>query len=253
MSWLSQVQVVVHQLADVVRPCFGPHGLDHLLLSPSHSILITNASSTILSSLTPSHPIASLLQHQLRSTSTLTGDGTATLLLLLEAAIHHTTHLFLTHHGVHVHPHGTTTDHDRARYAQAMHGLLAGLAEVEREWVGGRADGGETGLMELMRGLGREVAAGHASMVDACRQLLTTQLGTLRTHIHARGVPFFPGCCSAHRRCRVLCRRAVQQRGHGCHRAAHGGLHPPQPHGSRRPRRSHLHTPPLTSAYARRR
>ena len=180
MSWLSQVQRVVHELADVVRPTFGPHGLDQLLLSTSHSILITNSSSTILSSLTPSHPIASLICHQLRTTSHTFGDGTATLLLCLEAAIDEAVRL-VTEREVDVHSEGERAGHDRARYARAMHGLLAGLAEVEREWLSDGPDGRETALMHKMRRMGREVGADDASMASTHRQLLTTQLGTLHS------------------------------------------------------------------------
>ena len=179
MSWLSSVQRVVRQLADVIRPTFGPQGLDQLLLSPTSSMLITSSASTIFHALTPSHPIASLVCHQLRSTSQLVGDGSAALLLLLEAAVDEAVRA-VTERGVKVHDERDASSHvQRMQYAQAMQWLLAGLARVEREWLGGlgEKDEEEMGLMRAMRRSGRDVADDFSSALSACVQLLETQLG----------------------------------------------------------------------------
>jgi hypothetical protein len=179
MVWLREVQRVVRQLADVVRPTFGPHGLDQLLLSSTNSILITSSASTILHALTPSHPIASLVCHQLRSTSLLVGDGSASLLLLLEAAVDEAVRA-VSERGVLLYGEEDESSHtQRVKYAQAMHWLLAGLARVEREWMCVQGEGGneETELVQAMRGVGRDVVHDLPSMLGACRQLLETQFG----------------------------------------------------------------------------
>ena len=177
MSWLAQVQRVVRELADVVRPTFGPAGHDQLLQSASNAILITNSSSTILTALTPSHPIASLILHQLRSTSQRFGDGSGALLLLVEAAVDEAVRA-AAERGVSLSAEGTGSDHNKARYAAAMRWLLGGVHEVERCWLTAVSGDEDSGLMREMRDVGRGVDDDGASMLDACRHLLQTQLGS---------------------------------------------------------------------------
>ena len=259
MVWLREVHRVVRELTDVVRPTFGPQGLDQLFLSTNHSILITSSASTILHSFTPSHPIASLICHQLRSTSLLVGDGSATLLLLLEAAVNEAVRA-VEERGVSLHGADNESSHtQRAKYAQAMHWLLAGLATVEQQWLRPQTEDEveESGLIQTMRRVGRDVTNDLPSMLGACRQLLQTQLGQSSFNLSSS-----LWCCSRWQEadllsCSCLCASGAVQ----CQRIPVAGapnerlpcqerrLLPPHPAGklSSPPPAWHLPTLPLTA------
>ena len=189
MTWAHQVYSVVHQLADIVRPSFGPLGRDQLLQSPS-TLLVTNSTSTILASLLASphflpasapashRAIASVVLHQLRQCTELNGDGGGAALLMLDAALHDVVG-WLRERGVTDAQDSSSTG--ARQYVRALRPLLRGLDAVDRAWSGVAGDDGaaavETGLMAELRTIGQPVDSDFPALLHAFEQLLHTQLG----------------------------------------------------------------------------
>ena len=190
MSWAHHVHSVVRQLADVIRPSFGPLGRDQLLQSPS-TLLVTNSSSTILTALVASQhflpdsapashrAIASVVLNQLHRCVEQHGDGSGAILLMLEAAMHDIVS-WLRERGV-----GDVEDDSvrgNAQYVKAIHTLLRSQQAVEREWLATDQDRrvAESVLMAEMRSVGRPIEEDLAAQLDAFQQLLHTQLGQLQ-------------------------------------------------------------------------
>ena len=188
MSWAHQVYSVVHQLAEVIRPSFGPLGRDQLLQSPS-TLLITNSSSTILAALIASpnflpasapashRAIASIVLNQLRQCVELHGDGSGAVLLMLEAAMHEALG-WMRERGVTAA--GDSSARGSGQYMKAARSLVLALDAVEREWTEPRDEGAvmtESGLMTELRAIGQPVENDFPALLTAFQQLLNTQLG----------------------------------------------------------------------------
>ena len=241
MSWAHQLYSVVHQLADIIRPSFGPLGRDQLLQSPS-TLLVTNSTSTILASLLASphflpasapashRAIASVVLNQLRQCTEVSGDGSGAALLMLEAALHEVL-ISLRERGV------TGMENSSGvsirQYLRAVQPLLRGLDAVDRSWSGtanGEAAAAESGLMAEMRTIGQPVDSDFPALLDAFEQLLHTQLGKCH-HTPNLTQPVSGDEWSAHLDRLLSTVRSWQVRWQrGCCAAAPGaGLHPPLP------------------------
>lgn len=189
MSWAHQVHAVVHHLADVIRPSFGPLGLDQLLHSPA-TLLVTNSSSTILASLIASphflpasttsasqRAITSVVLNQLRQCVELHGDGSGAVLLMVEAAMQEVVG-WMRERGV-----GEVEDSSvrgRAQYVTVSRLLVRSLDGVDREWLQAGDEAGEvkeSRLMTELRGVGESIDSTFPALLTAFRQLLHTQLG----------------------------------------------------------------------------
>lgn len=76
-----------HTLARVIRPCYGPHGRQKLLVTARGDTVLTGYATAILGALELEHPAARLLRDAALGHAEHTGDGTAFVLLLAEALL----------------------------------------------------------------------------------------------------------------------------------------------------------------------
>lgn len=76
-----------HTLARVIRPCYGPHGRQKLLVTARGETVLTGYAVAILGALELEHPAARLLRDAALSQAEHSGDGAASVVLLAEALL----------------------------------------------------------------------------------------------------------------------------------------------------------------------
>lgn len=76
-----------HTLARVIRPCYGPHGLQKLLVTAKGETVFTGYATAILRALELEHPAARLLRGAALGQAEHRGDGVAFVVLLAEALL----------------------------------------------------------------------------------------------------------------------------------------------------------------------
>ena len=70
-------------LETIVRPSFGPRGIDVALKTQNGSILLTNSGHLLLNSISMSHPICRVVSQQVERHIGLTGDGSKQMVIVL--------------------------------------------------------------------------------------------------------------------------------------------------------------------------
>ncbi|XP_035924931.1 T-complex protein 1 subunit theta-like 2 [Halichoerus grypus] len=80
-------------LARVIRPCYGPHGRQKLLVTARGSTVFTGYAAAILRALELEHPAARLLREAAHTQAESCGDGAAFVVLLAEALLRQAEHL----------------------------------------------------------------------------------------------------------------------------------------------------------------
>nr|KAF6283899.1 chaperonin containing TCP1 subunit 8 like 2 [Pipistrellus kuhlii] len=76
-----------HALAKIIRPCYGPLGLQKLLVTAKGETVLTGYATAILGALELEHPAARLLRDAALSHAEHSGDGSAFAVLLAEALL----------------------------------------------------------------------------------------------------------------------------------------------------------------------
>ncbi|XP_008157006.3 T-complex protein 1 subunit theta-like 2 [Eptesicus fuscus] len=76
-----------HALAKIIRPCYGPLGLQKLLVTAKGETVLTGYATAILGALELEHPAARLLRDAALSHAEHSGDGAAFVVLLAEALL----------------------------------------------------------------------------------------------------------------------------------------------------------------------
>ncbi|XP_070279705.1 T-complex protein 1 subunit theta-like 2 [Myotis yumanensis] len=76
-----------HALGGIIRPCYGPLGLQKLLVTAKGETVITGYATAILGALELEHPAARLLRDAALSHAEHSGDGAAFVVLLAEALL----------------------------------------------------------------------------------------------------------------------------------------------------------------------
>ncbi|XP_008066762.1 T-complex protein 1 subunit theta-like 2 [Carlito syrichta] len=89
LSSLAAVQT----LASVIRPCYGPHGRQKLLVTAQGETLCTGSAAAILRALELGHPAAWFLREAAQAQAENSGDGTAFVVLLAAALMEQAEHL----------------------------------------------------------------------------------------------------------------------------------------------------------------
>lgn len=77
----------VQALANVIRPCYGPYGLQKLLVTAKGETVFTGYATAILGALQLQHPAARLLREAALGQAEHSGDGVAFVVLLAEALL----------------------------------------------------------------------------------------------------------------------------------------------------------------------
>ncbi|XP_025307908.1 T-complex protein 1 subunit theta-like 2 [Canis lupus baileyi] len=80
-------------LARVIRPCYGPHGRQKLLVTARGTTVFTGSAAAILQALELEHPAARLLREAAHKQAESCGDGAAFVVLLAEALLQQAEHL----------------------------------------------------------------------------------------------------------------------------------------------------------------
>ncbi|CAD7680395.1 unnamed protein product [Nyctereutes procyonoides] len=80
-------------LARVIRPCYGPHGRQKLLVTARGTTVLTGSAAAILRALELEHPAARLLREAAHTQAESCGDGAAFVVLLAEALLQQAEHL----------------------------------------------------------------------------------------------------------------------------------------------------------------
>ncbi|KAM8933140.1 T-complex protein 1 subunit theta-like 2 [Lycaon pictus] len=80
-------------LARVIRPCYGPHGRQKLLVTARGTTVFTGSTAAILQALELEHPAARLLREAAHKQAESCGDGAAFVVLLAEALLQQAEHL----------------------------------------------------------------------------------------------------------------------------------------------------------------
>ncbi|XP_002915550.2 T-complex protein 1 subunit theta-like 2 [Ailuropoda melanoleuca] len=80
-------------LARVIRPCYGPHGRQKLLVTARGTNVFTGYAAAILRALKLEHPAARLLREAAHTQAESSGDGAAFVVLLAEALLQQAEHL----------------------------------------------------------------------------------------------------------------------------------------------------------------
>ncbi|XP_003792127.1 T-complex protein 1 subunit theta-like 2 [Otolemur garnettii] len=83
----------VQTLANVIRPCYGPHGRQKLLVTAKGETVCTGHAAAILRALELEHPAAWFLREAAQTQAENTGDGTSFVVLLTEALLEQAEHL----------------------------------------------------------------------------------------------------------------------------------------------------------------
>ncbi|XP_054986184.1 T-complex protein 1 subunit theta-like 2 [Sorex araneus] len=77
----------VQSLARILRPCYGPHGLQKLLVTARGDAVPTDCTAAILDALQLDHPAARLVRDTAQSHAEQSGDGVAFVVLLAAALL----------------------------------------------------------------------------------------------------------------------------------------------------------------------
>jgi thermosome len=74
-------------VAEIVRTCLGPKGMDKMLVSSFGDVTITNDGATILKEMDVQHPAAKMLVETAKATDQEVGDGTTSVVILAGALL----------------------------------------------------------------------------------------------------------------------------------------------------------------------
>src|SRR5574341_1988937 len=74
-------------IADMVKSCLGPRGMDKMLVDTLGDVTITNDGATILKEMDVQHPAAKMMVEVAKSTDNEVGDGTTSVVVLAGALI----------------------------------------------------------------------------------------------------------------------------------------------------------------------
>ena len=88
------------QVANMVKSCLGPRGMDKMLVSPIGDATVTNDGATILKELDVEHPAAKMIVEVAKSVDNEVGDGTTSSVVLAGALLEKAEDLISKH----VHP-----------------------------------------------------------------------------------------------------------------------------------------------------
>ena len=80
---LNTVVTNLSVLQSIIKPSFGPRGIDVAVKAQSGSVLLTNSGLLILSSLSMSHPVCRLVSQQVDRHLGITGDGSKQMVIIL--------------------------------------------------------------------------------------------------------------------------------------------------------------------------
>jgi len=75
------------QIANIVKSCLGPRGMDKMLVSTIGDTTITNDGATILKELDVEHPAAKMIVEVAKSVDNEVGDGTTSSVVLVGALL----------------------------------------------------------------------------------------------------------------------------------------------------------------------
>ena len=75
------------QVADMVKTCLGPRGMDKMLVSSIGDATITNDGATILKEMDVEHPAAKMMVEVAKSVDNEVGDGTTSSVILAGALL----------------------------------------------------------------------------------------------------------------------------------------------------------------------
>src|SRR6478609_9180302 len=74
-------------IADMVKSCLGPRGMDKMLVDTLGDVTITNDGATILKEMDVQHPAAKMMVEVAKSVDNEVGDGTTSVVILAGALI----------------------------------------------------------------------------------------------------------------------------------------------------------------------
>src|SRR5919206_2783464 len=74
-------------IADIVKTCLGPRGMDKMLVDTLGDVTITNDGATILKEIDVQHPAAKMMVEVSKATDNEVGDGTSSVVILAGALI----------------------------------------------------------------------------------------------------------------------------------------------------------------------
>src|ERR671937_3227248 len=74
-------------VAEVVKTCLGPRGMDKMLVDTVGDVTITNDGATILKEIDVQHPAAKMMVEVAKSVDNEVGDGTTSVVVLAGALI----------------------------------------------------------------------------------------------------------------------------------------------------------------------
>src|SRR5919205_4272036 len=74
-------------VAEVVKTCLGPRGMDKMLVDTVGDVTITNDGATILKEIDVQHPAAKMMVEISKATDNEVGDGTTSVVILAGALI----------------------------------------------------------------------------------------------------------------------------------------------------------------------
>ena len=74
-------------IADMVKTCLGPRGMDKMLISSLGDATITNDGATILKEMDVEHPAAKMMVEVAKSVDNEVGDGTTSSVILAGALL----------------------------------------------------------------------------------------------------------------------------------------------------------------------
>ncbi|CAK7295195.1 T-complex protein 1 subunit theta-like 2 [Vulpes lagopus] len=114
-------------LARVIRPCYGPHGRQKLLVTARGTTVFTGSAAAILRALELEHPAARLLREAAHTQAESCGDGAAFVVLLAEALLQQAEHLLRA---------GLARSQLREAYAAATAEVLALLPSLSIRSLG---------------------------------------------------------------------------------------------------------------------
>ncbi|MFZ0220185.1 MAG: TCP-1/cpn60 chaperonin family protein [Candidatus Nitrosopolaris sp.] len=86
-STLTNALAAAKEVANVVKSCLGPYGMDKMLVSSIGNVTITNDGATILKELDVEHPAAKMIIEVSTSVDNGIGDGTTSSVVLAGALL----------------------------------------------------------------------------------------------------------------------------------------------------------------------
>ncbi|XP_055468862.1 T-complex protein 1 subunit theta-like 2 [Psammomys obesus] len=86
-SCIMRATTAAQTLANIIRPCFGPYGLQKFLVSATGETICTGHAAAILRALELEHPAAQFVREMVQTQAENAGDGTAFVILLTEALL----------------------------------------------------------------------------------------------------------------------------------------------------------------------